>query len=255
MWKATVMTALALLGSDVLPLPAGLVLASEQHVNQTRTWNPATEGVGDLTENPPGLTPLGERKPLSTVNQFFTEREFAKYMKKTVTGTLRQPGHWRPNLIVLHNTDIPTLAMRPDGFSKQNMIALDQYYGVRQGWSAGPAAFIDQRGIWIFTGFTEPGVHSPSWNATSWGIEQLGNFDTEKYDSGDGVLVRSHTIAVLAILSIAGDIPLDNTTLRFHKEDKATTHRHCPGAACMKQGILDDVEHERQKWQSIWDAL
>jgi hypothetical protein len=222
---------------------------------QDKTWNPEIQGIGDLTETPPGAVPTEKRAPLSTVNILLTDEEFAKYIKKSVYKVLHEPGHWRPNKIVLHNTDIPSIAMRPTGFSPSDMIALDHYYGVGKGWTAGPAAFVDQNGIWIFTGFLNPGVHSPSWNSTSWGIEQLGNFDHEPYNSGDGQRIRGHTVAMLAILSIAADLPLDSETVRFHKEDIATTHIRCPGAACQKQDILDAVEKERTHWQKIWDAL
>ena len=223
--------------------------------SQDKTWNPEIQGVGDLTETPPGAVPQGKRISLSTANTFLTDEEFAKYIKKSVYKSLHEAGHWHPNKIVLHNTDVPSIAMRPNGFSLHDMTALDNYYGLHMGWTAGPAAFVDQNGIWIFTGFLNPGVHSPSWNSTSWGIEQLGNFDHEPYKSGDGQRIKGHVIAMLAILSIAADLPLDAETLRFHKEDTATTHVRCPGAACQKQDILDAVEKARDHWQKTWDAL
>ena len=219
-----------------------------------KAWNPKEQGIGDLTEEPPGAAERKERVPLPTENIFFTEEAFAVYVKNKVYDELHRAKHWHPSLIVLHNTYIPSIAMRPSGFSKQDMVDLDRYYG-EKGWTAGPAAFVDQNGIWVFSGFLKPGVHSPSWNSISWGIEQLGDFDHDPYKSGDGAKIRSHVVAMLAILSIAGDIPLDSETLRLHKEDKHTTHDHCPGSACKKDDVLAEVEAQREHWKKFWDAL
>ena len=83
---------------------------------------------------------------------------------------------WRPSFIVLHNTGSPTLAQRPEGFTKVHIDNLVGYYRDTQKWSAGPHLFIDDKQIWVFTPLTMSGVHSPSWNKVSLGIEMLGDY-------------------------------------------------------------------------------
>ena len=58
---------------------------------------------------------------------------------------------WRPSFIVLHNTSVPTLAQRPNGFSKQHILNLEAYYRDQMQWKAGPHLFVDDRQIWVFT--------------------------------------------------------------------------------------------------------
>ena len=58
---------------------------------------------------------------------------------------------WRPSFIVLHNTAAPTLAQRPNGFTKQHILNLEGFYRDTQGWKAGPHLFIDDKQIWVFT--------------------------------------------------------------------------------------------------------
>ena len=144
---------------------------------------------------------------------------------------------WRPQFVVVHNTGIPTLAQRPQGFTLQQIQGLVSYYRDEPGWSAGPHCFVDQNGIWVFTPLTTSGVHSPSWNAISWGVETLGDYTREAFTEP----VRGHLVACLATLHMAAG--LDIGTLHFHKEDPRTTHTSCPGPAVDKTRLIQDV-HE-----------
>jgi len=164
---------------------------------------------------------------LNIVGQQFSTETFAAYAKKVIAAA-----KWRGRFVVLHNTGDPTLAMRPDGLTRQHIANLQAYYE-RQKWHAGPHLFVDQNGVWVFSPLDAPGVHSPSWNAVSYGVEQLGDFDTEAYDSGPGALVRANAIAALAAIHAASGI--DSATLRLHREDPATTHRDCPGERCARE--------------------
>jgi hypothetical protein len=74
---------------------------------------------------------------------------------------------WRPSFIVLHNTAVPTLAQRPNGFTKQHILNLEAYYRDQMQWKGGPHLFADDRQIWVFTPLTASGTHSPSWNKTA----------------------------------------------------------------------------------------
>lgn len=154
---------------------------------------------------------------------------------KSVTWTA-----WRPSFIVLHNTAIPNLAQRPNGFSRQHIQNLVTYYRDQQGWSAGPHLFIDDKQIWVFTPLTTTGRHSPSWNSVALGMEMLGDFSTDKFDSGRGELVRKN--AVCAMASLCGALGLDATTIKLHKQDPITSHKGCPGTGVSRTKIIAEVQ-------------
>lgn len=146
---------------------------------------------------------------------------------------------WRPQFIVLHNTGEPTLAQRPQGLTREHILGLQAYYRDEQGWSAGPHLFIDDRQIWVFSPLTAPGVHAPGWNNRSLGVELLGDYDREEFDRGRGLLVQQHAVAGIASLSAA--LGIKPETMRLHKEDPATTHRHCPGHNVDKAAFIQAV--------------
>lgn len=146
---------------------------------------------------------------------------------------------WRPSFIVLHNTASPSLAQRPDGLTRQHIQGLEAFYRDTQKWNAGPHLFIDDRQIWVFTPLTVSGTHSPSWNKVALGIEMLGNFEAEAFDSGRGLEVRKNAVAALATLSAILGIASD--TMRIHREDPLTTHA-CPGQNVRKLDVIQSVQ-------------
>ncbi len=166
------------------------------------------------------------------VGRRFSDDEFDAY----VAGL--SLSRWHPEFIVLHNTAVPSLAQRPDGFTPQHIQNLYGFY-VGKGWSGCPHLFVDQNGIWVLNPLTRRGVHSPSWNAVSWGIEMLGEYGREAFDSGPGALVRDHAIAALASLCRKGEFAPE--TIRFHKEDPKTTHTTCPGRNVRKDNVIQAV--------------
>ena len=146
---------------------------------------------------------------------------------------------WRPSFLVVHNTGVPSLDQRPHGFSKAHIQNLVAFYRDQKGWSAGPHLFIDDRQIWAFTPLTVSGVHSPSWNKLSVGIEMLGDYDKDDFSSGRGLAVRENTVAAMATLSAV--LGLDPSTIKLHREDKATTHA-CPGVKVRKIELINEVQ-------------
>ena len=146
---------------------------------------------------------------------------------------------WRPSFITLHNTAVPTLAQRPNGFTEQHILNLEAFYRDTQKWSAGPHLFIDDNHIWVFTRLNVSGVHSPSWNKIALGIEMLGDYASDAFDSGRGAKVRDN--AVSAIASLSAVLGLDPDSLRLHKEDPATTH-NCPGKNVVKSDVIQRVK-------------
>jgi hypothetical protein len=146
---------------------------------------------------------------------------------------------WRPSFIVLHNTGEPTLAQRPQGLSRQHIAGLEAYYRDDQKWSAGPHLFVDDHQIWVFTPLTVSGVHSPSWNKLALGVEMLGSYDGEAFDSGRGAQVRSNAMQALATLCAV--LGIDPATTRLHREDPLTTHA-CPGKNVRKLEVIQAVQ-------------
>ncbi|MEJ7769343.1 MAG: N-acetylmuramoyl-L-alanine amidase [Chitinophagaceae bacterium] len=145
---------------------------------------------------------------------------------------------WRPSFIVLHNTAIPSLVQRPNGLSTQHIEGLEGFYRDDQGWKAGPHLFIDDNNIWVFTHLNVSGTHSPSWNKVALGIEMLGDYEQEAFDSGRGLQVRRNTVSAIATLSAI--LGLDPHTMKLHREDPLTTHA-CPGKNVRKLEIIQEV--------------
>jgi len=166
------------------------------------------------------------------VGETFSAKDFDAYCH-----TLQWTA-WRPSFIALHNTASPSLAQRPNGLTKQHIKNLEAFYRDKQKWKAGPHLFVDDRQIWVFTPLTVSGVHSPSWNKIALGIEMLGNFETEAFNSGRGLKVRKNAVAAMATLcAILG---LDPNGIRLHREDPATTHA-CPGKNVRKLEVIQEV--------------
>jgi hypothetical protein len=147
---------------------------------------------------------------------------------------------WRPSFIVVHNTSVPSLAQRPNGLTKQHIRGLESYYRDNQRWSAGPHLFIDDHQIWVFTPLTVSGVHSPSFNKLALGIELLGDYATEPFDTDRGKRVQANAVAAIASLSAV--LGLDPATMKLHKEDPLTTHKGCPGKNVSKARIIQQVQ-------------
>jgi hypothetical protein len=149
-------------------------------------------------------------------------------------------GGFVPQFVTLHHTASPSLAMRPSGFSDQHLKNLRSYYEEEMGWSGAPHLFIDDRpdGIIVFQRLDRQGVHAKSFNAVSWGVEMLGDFDSEKFDTGRGAAVRDMAMEALAAMCRRLNVP--PATIRFHRDDPKTT-KTCPGTRVSKQDVVARV--------------
>ena len=168
------------------------------------------------------------------VGQSFTPDAFDSYCQ-----TLHWTA-WRPSFIVLHNTAIPSLAQRPAGITLAHIQNFVSYYRDVEGWNSGPHLFIDDKQIWVFTPLIVSGTHSPSWNQVSLGIEMLGDYEHEAFESGRGLLVRQNAVAALATLSAV--LGIEAQTLHLHREDPLTTHATCPGKNVDKGAMIQAVQ-------------
>ena len=150
------------------------------------------------------------------VGKGFSASQFDDYVQGV------QLAGWRPQFVVLHNTYIPKLADWHKIPGEQRMLNLQSYYRDTQHWSAGPHLFVADDLIWVFTPLDTPGVHTPSWNAISWGVELVGDYSIEEFPPS----VQANAASALASLhALAGISP---GTLRLHKEDPKTTHKDLP---------------------------
>lgn len=171
------------------------------------------------------------------VNRSFTADSVGAYLH-----SLPRPSFVR--FIVVHNTGAPSLATYRGYVNRKNPISdaqwlrnLEGFYRDKQGWKAGPHWFVtpNKAGLLAFTPSTVPGTHSPSWNSQSLGVEMVGDYQSELFDPG----VRRNVIALLAEMHLW--LRLDPSTIRFHREDTATTHKDCPGKNVNKAQLIADV--------------
>lgn len=177
------------------------------------------------------------------VNKAFTADNVGQYLR-----TLKRPSFVR--FIVVHNTGAPSLKTYRGYATRANPISdaqwlrnLEGFYRDKQRWSAGPHWFVtpNKLGLLAFTPSTVRGTHSPSWNSTSLGVEMVGDFQSEPFDPG----VRRNVVALLAELHIWLDLSPD--TIRFHREDSATTHKDCPGKNVIKSALIAEVKAKMEE--------
>jgi hypothetical protein len=178
------------------------------------------------------------------VGKKFTVEEFRQYVSSL--DLVHAP--FKPLFVVHHNTSSPSRAQY-DAYAHRSPPITDEQWlqnlaGYYQGlgWQAGPHLFIVPSGICVFTPLTHRGTHTPSWNWCSWGIEMVGDYDTEpfKTDIGDNAVIASAILHAAAHLSPL-PFQLGRRGLHFHKEDPATTHRDCPGKNVIKADFVEAV--------------
>lgn len=148
---------------------------------------------------------------------------------------------WKPAGITLHNTAAPRLDQWAESGPKHDarIANLKHYYETQLGWHAGPHLFISRNFINGFSDLTKPGVHSRCYNATHIGIEMVGDYSVEEFDSGDGAMVRDNAVFALATLFTV--LNLDPVFLAFHKDCKRDNH-DCPGRKVNKADVIQRVK-------------
>jgi hypothetical protein len=170
----------------------------------------------------------------------FTPEEFKTYVE-----TLEWSA-WRPLFVVLHNTAEPNLAQWAHGANeRQRILNLNNYYKTEEGWHSGPHLFISPSQIWVACDLTADGVHCSCWNRLSIGIEMVGDYANESFDSGDGAKARDNAVAALAILHRRLGLKPDGfrlgvSGLHFHREC-VRDHHNCPGPHVDKADMVSRV--------------
>lgn len=177
---------------------------------------------------------------------FSTSEQFLDYLDGI------QFGAWRPRFVTMHHSGGPNLKMWRDWqvrakpvTDEQWMKNLASYYGSpppigpRDGpWRSGPHFFFTPKNFCVLSPPTSRGVHAKSFNAMSWGVECVGDFDSEPFDGE----VRDRYIEGLACLHLATGLQLDPFErgvrgLHFHRDDPQT-NKTCPGLKVKKPDII-----------------
>jgi hypothetical protein len=146
---------------------------------------------------------------------------------------------WRPQGITLHNTALPTLAQWAEtGAAHDARIRNLQEFYEDKGWHAGPHWFVSRNWINWFSNPLLPGVHSRCFNKTRFGIEMVGDYAKEEFNSGDGAMVRDNAVFLIAALNLKFNF--DPGDLTFHVECKQDNH-DCPGKKVVKADVISRV--------------
>jgi hypothetical protein len=173
----------------------------------------------------------------ANVGKVWTVDSFKEYLKG-----IKKPVYAKS--ITLHHTGAPSLGQRPQGFLIQHIHNIQNFYK-SLGWNRGPHLFIDEDQIFGMTPLTVSGIHAVSFNRNSIGIEILGEYDTEDPLSGRGLACMKTTAAVVKVLGEWLDIPINETTLKFHRDDPKTS-KTCPGKNVKKDWFLSLVGNTQQ---------
>lgn len=189
------------------------------------------------------------------VKKLFSPPQFEEFVHKLAYPKTPASFGWqpKPEFIVVHNTAEPSLAQWAKLGGLQRIKNLESYYKNDQKWSGGPHLFVAPEGIWLFNALEYPGVHSPSWNRVAFGVEMVGDYDTEDFNaqSGASATVRAYSVQALAVLS--AKFSFDSTSLRLHKEDPKTTHE-CPGKTVHKGDLVQAVHDAKVQVLARWGS-
>lgn len=164
-------------------------------------------------------------------------------------------GAWRPAYVTMHHTGNPDLAIwRSYGnrakpiTDAQWMSNLATYYATNLGWSSGPQFFITPDNFCVLSLPERSGVHAVSFNANSWGVECVGNFDKGK-DKLTPELLDKYAMGMAALHVAAGLQPdpykFKRSGLHFHRDDPKTT-KTCPGSSIAKATMVKAIQDRMQ---------
>lgn len=146
-----------------------------------------------------------------------TAQQFLSYLRDEL-----KMGTWRPRGIVLHNTG----ALNWKQTTPQQRLDNMTVYWKSRKFKSTPHLFMAPDGmVWLGWPLWKPGTHSPSWNNTYWGVETVGDWNKE---TPTDEMIAATQLACAGLFAMMG-YEANNDTLKFHKEDPGTTHKHCPG--------------------------
>lgn len=174
-------------------------------------------------------------------------------------------GAWRPSYVVAHHTGGPDLktwrgwqTRAVPVTDEQWLKNLAEYYGSPPPrgpgdgpWQHGPHFMFTPKSYGVLSLPTVRGTHAKSFNANSWSVEMVGDFDSEPFD-GD---VRDRYVAGLAALHVAAGLHLEPFEkrvrgLHFHRDDPLTS-KTCPGKHVEKPALVDLVQAQIDKMTGV----
>lgn len=179
-----------------------------------------------------------------TLAQHISGLDFSHWRRKDGTRSL-------PKYIVLHNTANPNiklwLSWSPE--HRQAYINNMQPYYAKMGWKGGPHYFVPPTSDIVAFGFNDPtncGTHASCFNSDSIGIEMVGDFNSEEFDTGPGAIVRDNAIDLMARLHLKlglnpASYVYGKSGLHFHVACKADNH-DCPGKHVVKSDVIARVQ-------------
>lgn len=158
--------------------------------------------------------------------QKFSAAEFLIFTEEIAS---KRMGTWRPRGIVLHCTAQPDLKTWDEdktvrGIDEAQRIANMMPRLAASGFKASPHLFIDREDIITATPLWKKGTHAKSFNASYWGIEQVGDFTRETQPDSERDLVVT---ACACLFAMVGKEPTAET-LKYHREEPNTS-KPCPG--------------------------
>ena len=173
---------------------------------------------------------------------FATPKEFLDYLDGIKFGA------WRPRYVTMHHTGGPSLATwrtyahgaRKEPITDENwMRNLAGYYGNERGWSAGPHFFFTPDHFCVLSLPDRRGVHAVSFNAESWGVECVGDFDSEPFTADlASRYAQGFACLHLALGITPGPYVYRQRGLHFHRDDP-TTRKTCPGRKVGKEAMIE----------------
>lgn len=179
----------------------------------------------------------------------FNRKEVKAYIESIPTKDLS----W-VQFLVVHNTGAPSMAQHEatKDSNKDGQNEDDRMRNAKPGYAKwqgrGPHFWVfktdptEDKDYGLGTPLPNKGVHSPSWNTTSIGVEMVADFDgTDDPHSPAGANVVDNTAYLFATLLAKLGKVANGNTIRLHKEDKKTTH-DCPGKLFKKDEFIAKVQ-------------
>lgn len=158
---------------------------------------------------------------------------------------------WTPKFVTMHHTGGPSLATwrtyahgtrKVPITDEKWMSNLASYYGNEMKWSAGPHFFFTPDNFCVLSLPNKKGVHAVSFNAMSWGVECVGDFDSEEFAPA---LANRYAEGLACLHDALGITPspyrFQTSGLHFHRDDPRTS-KTCPGKKVSKDRMISLVE-------------
>ncbi len=154
---------------------------------------------------------------------------------------------WKPRMMILHNTDAPSLHQWLTGTATpaERMVNLRHRYRDTLGWHSGPHWFVSPDLIWELCDPMADGVHCSCANKVAFGCEMIGDYHNEEFDSGDGAKVRDNAVHLIATVFnkmkwTPDPLILWRSGLGFHKNCVKDNH-DCPGKKVDRIDLINRV--------------